>query len=264
MKLRPTFTIGADPEVFIGDNESVRSVIGKIGGTKAFPRPLADLGNGYAVQEDNVALEFNIPPCGSKREFINAINKATGYLEQLVKDTHGLRFDHRSAVSFPAVELADPAALEFGCEPDYNAWTKKKNPRPKATDKSLRSCGGHIHIGFDGLDPHEVVKACDLFLSVPAQLMDQGELRKQLYGKAGAFRMTQYGVEYRSLSNFWIFDNNLIGWAYDNTERALDAVRAGMSFDEEKNNILEAVDEGDKDMAQLLVVKYGLEVAERA
>jgi hypothetical protein len=37
-----------------------------------------------------------------------------------------------------------------------------------------------------------------------------------------------------------------------------------MSFDDEKNSILEAVDNGDKDIANLLIVKYGLEVAQRA
>jgi hypothetical protein len=258
------FTIGADPEVFVGDDVSVRSVIGKIGGSKHMPRPLVKLGPGFAVQEDNVAMEFNIPACSTKAQFVSSINKATGYLSGLIRETHGLRFDKRSAVSFPETEFYDPAAYEFGCEPDYNAWTRRANPRPKAKDKNLRSCGGHIHIGFNDVDPHEVVKACDLFLSVPAQMMDNGELRKQLYGKAGAFRMTEYGVEYRSLSNFWIFDSRLIEWAYDNTERALDAVRAGMSFDEEKNSILEAVDNGDKDIANLLIVKYNLEVAERA
>ena len=45
------FTIGADPEIFVGDETSVRSIVGKIGGTKEHPLGLP-LGEGFAVQED--------------------------------------------------------------------------------------------------------------------------------------------------------------------------------------------------------------------
>lgn len=253
------FLIGADPEIFVGDAQGVRSIIGKIGGTKRRPLPLP-LGDGFAVQEDNVALEFNIPACASRAAFIKAIADATGFLEQIMQDNHGLKFDKRSAVSFPDSEFYDPAAFQFGCEPDYNAWTKERNPRPASPDKNLRSCGGHIHIGFKGLDPHEVIKACDLFHGVPSVLMDKGELRKQLYGKAGAFRNTRYGVEYRTLSNYWVFEERLCGWAYDNVERALAAVAGGMCFVDDRTAILAAIDGNDKAAAAMLVAKHGLEV----
>ena len=253
------FKIGADPEIFVGNDQGVRSIIGKIGGTKHAPLPLP-LGEGYAVQEDNVALEFNIPACNSRGEFISAIGKATGFLEELMMTNYGLKFDKRSAVSFPEEEMYDPAAFQFGCEPDYNAWTKARNPRPESNDKFLRSCGGHIHIGYEGFDAHDVIKACDLYLGVPSVLMDEGELRKQLYGKAGAFRKTSYGVEYRTLSNYWVFQQALTGWAYDNTARALDAVATGMSFDSDKATILAAIDGNNRDAAASLVEKYNLEV----
>ncbi len=50
----------------------------------------------------------------------------------------------------------------------------------------------------------------DAVLGIPAILLDDGLLRKQLYGKAGAFRPKEYGVEYRSLSNFWVFSPEII------------------------------------------------------
>lgn len=254
------FKIGADPECFVRDDLSVRSIIGKIGGTKEQPRPIEELGEGFAVQEDNVALEFNIPACGTKPEFVKAILDTTGFLESVLVSRYGLTFDKRSAVSFPQTEMYDPKAFLFGCEPDYNAWTRKRNPRPSAHDKFLRSCGGHVHIGVSGLDPHEIIKACDLFLGVPSVLMDNGELRKNLYGKAGAFRQKSYGVEYRTLSNYWIFDQALVEWVYDNTERALDAVSTGMRFDGDQDAILEAIDDNSKGAAKSLVAKYNLGV----
>lgn len=251
------FTIGADPELFLADNTSIRSVIGKVGGTKTMPQPLP-LGEGYAVQEDNVALEFCIPACTSKAGFIKAICDTTSFLESAMKDAYGYHFDKRSAVSFPDTELDHPNALEFGCDPDYNAWTKCRNPRPKATDKRLRSAGGHIHIGFEGYDPHDVIKAMDLFAGVPSVLLDKGDLRRQLYGKAGAFRVKPYGAEYRTLSNFWIFDPSTIAWAYDAVDRALRYVETGVVLDDERANIIAAIDNNDKEVASALVAKYKL------
>lgn len=254
------FSIGADPEVFVCDDNGVRSIIGKIGGTKETPMPLVALGDGFAVQEDNVALEFNIPVSASRAAFIKNINSATGFLEKVVGDAYGFKFFKSSAIAFPEEELNDPRALEFGCDPDFNAWTRDANPRPTAADKTLRSCGGHVHIGFTGLDPYAVIKSMDLHVGVGSVLMDKGELRKQLYGKAGACRIKPYGAEYRTLSNFWIFDKRLIGWVYDNTARALDAVKAGMDIDSERDAILEAINGNNKDVAMELVRKHKLEI----
>ena len=123
------FTIGADPELFVGNSTGPKSIIGMIGGTKSCPLPLP-LGEGFAVQEDNVALEFNIPASGSKAEFVSNMQKATGFLAELVQDLHGLHFLHDSAILFPETELQDPRALEFGCEPDYNCCRKNGMANP--------------------------------------------------------------------------------------------------------------------------------------
>jgi hypothetical protein len=255
------FKIGCDPEVFVGDANGVRSIIGKIGGTKEYPMPLP-IGDGFAVQEDNVALEFNIPPSGSKAEFIHNLNKATKFLEQAVKDLHGLHFVKESAVSFPESEMYDPKAFEFGCEPDYNCWTGKVNPKPKAKDKFLRSCGGHVHIGVDGLDAREVGKGCDLVLGVPSVLMDQGFLRKSLYGKHGAYRPKSYGMEYRVLSNFWVVnpDDKYREWVYDGVDRVLDMVNSGVEFNPYYEDIVEAIDNNNQDIAKKLIKHFNLNV----
>lgn len=255
------FMTGADPEVFVGDAQSVRSIIGKIGGTKELPLALP-IGDGFAVQEDNVALEFNIPASATRESFIKNIEAATGFLESVMKDRFGLHFVKQSAISFPNEELNDPAAFVFGCDPDFDAWSGRRNDKPLADDPNLRSCGGHVHIGFDSADLNvrEVMKACDLFLAVPAVLMDDGILRKKLYGKAGAYREKSYGGEYRVLSNFWIFDPKLIGWVHDNVSRALDAVSNKFDFGEEKNNIISAINNNDKDIAHYLIDKYQLQV----
>lgn len=255
------FMCGADPEIFVAENGSVRSIIGKLGGTKEEPLPLP-IGEGFCVQEDNVALEFNIPASASKEEFISNIVMATRFLEDTVSHQYNFQFYKQSAVSFPDDQLNDPAAHVFGCEPDFNAWTRRPNPRPKASDKNLRSCGGHVHIGSAsmGLDREAVIRACDLFLGVPSVLMDDGILRKQLYGKYGAYRPKPYGQEYRVLSNFWVFDEKLIGWVWDSVALALDAVSNKFDVEAEHENIKASINNNNKKLAQELVAKYNLMV----
>lgn len=254
--------LGCDPEAFLKDvNGQLKSSIGKIGGSKLAPMPLP-LGDGYCVQEDNVALEFNIPPAEGRSSFVESINMTLNFLTSMVGDMYGYTLSNSSAEYFPEEELADPAAKEFGCDPDYNAWTKTRNPRPKATDATLRSCGGHIHVGYekDKIDPTSVVKMMDLYLGVPSILMDQGEVRKQLYGGPGAYREKVYGVEYRTLSNFWIFQNRLIEWVWDNTSRAVAAAEQFTLSEEDGESIVNAIKNNDKELATQLVKKFNLEV----
>lgn len=255
--------LGCDPEAFLMDiHGHLKSSIGLIGGSKTFPLPLP-LGDGFAVQEDNVALEFNIPPASVKSEFVESITKTLAFLTRIVKENYDLSINQQSAASFPASELSSPESQVFGCDPDFNAWTNKVNPRPNADDKSLRSCGGHVHIGYDitKADAKTVIKMMDLFLGVPSIIMDSGEIRKQLYGSAGAYREKPYGVEYRTLSNFWIFKDRLIEYVWDNTNKAVTAAESQFAIsDEDSTNIVKAINTNDKELARMLIKKFNLEV----
>ena len=97
------------------------------------------------------------------------------------------------------------------------------NPKPTCEDKNLRSCGGHVHVGTKH-DPIHVVKAMDIYLGVPSLKLDPDKQRRKLYGKAGAFRFKSYGVEYRTLSNFWIWSKELQEWVFKQTNKALEHI----------------------------------------
>jgi len=248
-----SFTIGADPEFFLKKDFKHISAIGKIGGTKEQPLPMPK--RGFAMQEDNVSVEFNIPACDNAKTFIDSIQYA---MKTIAKKVPSFQFSNESAVVFDEDQLTDPKALEFGCESDFNAWTKKMNDRPCAADASLRSAGGHVHVGTNQ-NAIEVIRAMDLFLGVPSTKLDKGTLRRQLYGKAGCFRPKNYGCEYRTLSNFWIFSPDLIKWVYEKTQQAIEFVEDGNVIPARDGHYIQAcINNNDGEAYEFLATAYGL------
>lgn len=250
--------LGADPEIFAVNPQTGKyiSVLGKIGGTKDKPIPVPELGNGFTLQEDNVAVELGIPPAASATEYYEHLKKC---MDAALDRLKGLSFSMESAAIFDSDELQHPGAFVFGCEPDFNAWSGDTNPSPCADNPNLRSAGGHVHVETN-LDKRAVIKAMDFMLGVPSVIMDEGHLRKTLYGKMGAYRPKPYGVEYRTLSNFWVFDKRYVQWVWDNTQRALEMVENGLSIDHLGQRMHEAINKNNKDVAKQLIDEYKLEV----
>lgn len=257
-------TVGCDPEVFLVNavNEFVSS-IDRIGGSKDFPRPIDD--EGCAVQEDNVAVEYNIPPVHTVEQFIHYNRKVLAYLSGHVA-RQGLSLRIIPSANFSEEQLSDPRALEFGCEPDFNAWKGGSvNPRPECEDKSLRSAGGHIHIGnIDGLDKLLVIKAMDLFVGVGMMKYDTDNRRRMLYGKAGAHRPKPYGVEYRTPSNAWLQSDETIRYVWAQQDRAIEFVRSGeaeriLADGSPTGDMIQAaINEGDQASYEALAKAYDL------
>lgn len=207
------FTIGCDPEVFVMKEGKLVSAHGLVQGTKAEPQPVPH----GAVQVDGMALEFNTEPVTLNSYyqglFVYKVNTVLKSLENMIK---GFKLHIVPSVVFSQKDMDDAPeeAKELGCEPDFNVYTGVANPPPNA-NSLLRTAAGHIHIGWgDGVeDPHAaehivqcemLVRNLDATLGLISLLLDKDEKRRELYGKAGAYRPKPYGVEYRVLSNFWL------------------------------------------------------------
>ena len=123
---------------------------------------------------------------------------------------------------------------------------------------------GHIHIGYDNPEMStniEIVKAMDLFLGVPSILLDTDTERRKLYGKAGAFRPKSYGVEYRTLSGFWIANDELIAWAFNNALEALKHVNNGNIISEDKAVMIQdCINTGNEDIANRLIDEFNINI----
>src|SRR5512139_3190107 len=135
------FRVGADPEIFLQDKDGKHiSSIGYINANKWAPLQIPDMPKGFTLQEDNVSLEYGIPPAASADEFVAHIQavmqKSLEYLPEL-------SFSKLSCVIFHKDQMVHPAAHIFGCEPDFDAWTKDVNPAPKPGHEYMRSAGGH-------------------------------------------------------------------------------------------------------------------------
>lgn len=255
------FTIGADPEFFAKDmeGETVRSVIGLLhGGNKHNPVAIYD-NHDFKMLEDNVAAEYNIPPTDDKETFIKNILWPQEAIASILK-TKNYTISTKASASFPDEELQNKLAWVFGCEPDYNAWTETTNENPSCDDPNFRSCGGHVHVGYDWQgnieDVFRKVKNMDAWLGVWSVIVDPDTKRRQLYGKAGAFRPKQYGFEYRVLSNFWIFNKNLISEVFDRTKQALEENRDFV--EKESSQIIKIINEGNVDAARNFARTYGI------
>ena len=200
-------TFGADPEVFLHNGTKFISSVGKVGGSKE--HPLRILG-GFCLQEDNVSVEFNIPPVKTADEFVMANHIMLEEINHRMKQ-YNCETKIVSSAEFDDTELSSPEAQVFGCDPDFNAWELEPNPRPHCDNKNLRSAGGHIHIGIQ-LPPKDkilLVRTLDMLVGAPLAVLDCTSQRRELYGRAGACRLKAYGVEYRTPSNIWLTSKEL-------------------------------------------------------
>lgn len=242
-------TLGSDPEFFIQTHEGkLKSIIGLLGGTKEAPKMIDDFG-AFRVQEDNVAAEYNIPASFNRDQFIQHILWPQKVIAKII-GTDKYEISTKASASFPEEELMHPKAQEFGCDPDFNAWKNgQENRKPTCKDKTFRTAGGHVHIGLEDKDPWNilrVIRNMDKFIGVWSVLADQDDKRRQLYGKAGAFRPQPHGTEYRTLSNFWIFDPVLIGEVWDRTQAAVGHETLIKPNSEEGKLIQHIINKGDK------------------
>ena len=250
--------IGADPELFLRDQAGKYiSAIGRVGGSKEKPKKIDRLG--HAVQEDNVMVEYNIKPAVTAEDFVRSHRFVLQYLREKLPE---FILDFSASAEFTPDQLENPKAFVFGCDPDYNAWTMTINPPIKTDGVTLRTAGGHIHVGYKKPEIENqvaLVRSMDLFLGVPSILLDPDKRRRERYGKAGAFRPKEYGVEWRVGSNFWIRDEKMMEWAFNSTRAAVAFLNGGGKItDNLGKRIQTTINKGDEAEARAICKEFAL------
>lgn len=257
-----TYTIGADPEIFVASDNELVCAQGLVKGTKKEPF-IVDKG---AVQVDGIALELNTDPALTAEEFQLNLDTVRDQLSSMIGDH---KFLEESSVEFDEMFLKSlpREATELGCEPDFNAYSMIPNPKPPE-DMLMRTAGGHVHVGGFFTDnvldyghltrSSTLAKALDHTLGLYSLFWDYDDRRRQMYGQAGCLRPKKYGMEYRTLSNRWIFKPQLVKFVYDAVAEAITNLETpGYELDPDIPYIINESDrkcsffKGDKKVEQL-------------
>jgi hypothetical protein len=131
----------------------------------------------------------------------------------------------------------------------------------------LRTAAAHVHVSFleGGHKPSLEAKEfaammLDLYLGVPSVLLDEDEERRKVYGKAGAFRIKDYGIEHRVMSNYWIRSNETVDWVFNQTRQAIDRLnnKGYLRWILDRSELIQkAINENDKKVAGNLCSEAG-------
>ena len=216
-------TIGGDPEFFIV--EKIGDKYKAITADKVLPSKLkkAQLTNGWAFF-DGVQAELNPNPANCREHFIGYLhsNLAEVYdscVRRLKIPEENIAFTAQASIPVDKDILkgADKECFRFGCSPDFNIYTESPLKYPDGKKFMTRFAGGHIHLGFDDINYHKkvnspekllnLVRLLDTIPGVMAIAISNGEeekIRRGWYGKAGTYRIQTHGLEYRTLSSFWL------------------------------------------------------------
>ena len=218
-----TFTFGTDPEFMLRDKHN--NYVSAIRVLPSKASPIA-VGSGHAYY-DNVMAELSIEPAKTRDMAIWNIRKTIGCARDACR---GLELVCQASQEYPESELEHPEAKVVGCSPEMDAYDMQAHAPDAASfaNTRLRTAGGHVHLGspiIQEVGYYPVVHMLDLFLGLPCIALDTDPTspkRRKLYGNAGRFRITSYGLEYRSIGNFWLQNVNAIGVVYDICEFVLE------------------------------------------
>jgi hypothetical protein len=216
--------IGSDPEFFLKSKKGIIPSTDILTIDKYNPINVGE----FAVFNDNVLVEGNIPPAKSAVEFISNMKE----LKAIITDITNCEVESLDSYKFTPEALKSPGAKVFGCSPYINAWKKVECSAANLAKESFRTAGFHIHMGYEresGVSvlksqiDSAIAKAFDYFCVYPSRLISNDEVRNGNYGEYGSYREKPYGVEVRSLGGYFTKDEYL-NWVYNQSIKTIEFV----------------------------------------
>lgn len=265
LKIVDNVSWGCDPELFLERNGRI------IGSEKAIPEGGLRGGVVYPnplVVRDGVQVELNPPASTNFRVLGRTIGLAFEVLErQLMRFGEGTKISYKGVVDVEREELdsLSEGSRVLGCLPSKNYYGERSISE-EAKKGLMRSAGGHLHIGlrrnYDAelsmlfADREELVPLLDIFVGNSCVLLDRDPLasvRRQNYGRAGEYRDPDHGIEYRTLSNFWLKNFALMTFVFGMANVAISTL-AGRLLSEivdvvDIGNVVRAIESNDFDLA---------------
>jgi len=224
----PGGTMGTDPEFFVSKEVAPK----KFDLIPAF-NVLADKKVNPYVFWDGFQAECTVRPRNCHQELASEIAYSLSRLPS------SLQIVPSPIWRVPKHFLANAAEehVRLGCDPSYNVHNMKGRPVPDGRELLVRFAGGHIH--FSLYNPYKnpprvksIVRACDAILAVPCVAFAAGvdhPIRRQYYGLPGEFRLPEHGLEYRTLSNFWLYHPQAYHLVFDLARMAHNIGKGGLN-----------------------------------
>jgi len=220
-------TLGSDPEGFFQRDGNI------LGSEKFIPGAGKTLVNHGRIVRDGVQFELQpIATYGYPQLAANITNLLREVEAIAAAGNATIAYNGLVEVSRKELDSLSPETRVLGCQPSHNFYGSRPINVDAATYRK-RSSGGHIHIGLANLTSiqqydtdyrERLVPLLDIFVGNTAVLLDRdpgAAERRENYGRAGEFRLPSYGLEYRTLSNFWLRDYALMSLMFSLTEFAV-------------------------------------------
>lgn len=216
----PYLSYGCDPELFFSSKGKI------IGAEKVIPEeglasdrfgPTKQYAIGTNLKAfvlDGVQVELNPTANTCRANLGNEIAAAMRTIKTHLSKMEGIE------VSFSAVVKVDKEELRslseksrtLGCAPSFNLYDADASIKVNPKTFRTRSAGGHIHLGFPqyaGMmaERERLIPIMDILLGNTCVMIDRDPMaaeRRKVYGRAGEYRLPDHGIEYRTLSNFWL------------------------------------------------------------
>ena len=231
---------GCDPEFFIAKDNEI------IGSEKVLPKDglVANSLGGNPENKiiiDGVQAELNPSPRACRELLAQEIARCFSALDtQLQKDpTLSASFKQTIEVSKEEFDTLSDDSKKFGCAPSKNLYHKKASIKADPSKYMTRSAGGHIHLGANDStailkilrNTKRTIPMLDILVGNTCVLIDRDEgniERRKNYGRAGEHRLPKHGLEYRTLSNFWLRDYRLMSFVMGLSRMAVAIVNEGL------------------------------------
>ena len=261
------FQLGCDPEVF------AVTIKGVLPAYKFLPHkrdPITFRDGEHQLGEssifwDGLQAEMTTPADACIARIVDAVHYALKRIRTAaIAAAPDARLTVENVVAYPKHErlIAAKEHVELGCSPSRNVYGDAGRLVRDGRALPVRFAGGHIHFGSSiALDKQEeVVRALDAILgiwSVGAAASIDNPIRRKFYGLAGEYRPTKYGVEYRSLSNFWLCHPGIMSLTFEIARVVLSAIaeNAHYAWQVDEREVRKVINESDVAGARAILTR---------
>jgi hypothetical protein len=269
-----SLTMGCDPEFFISKEGKI------IGSEHVVPKEgllhkqvwesskERYVDGAPQVIQDGVQVELNPMADTCRQRISGSIHNGIMTVVSALKDGMSISPEVTVEVTEDELNTLHPKNRVLGCNPSFSIYESEYELGVDPATYMIRSGGGHLHFGVAGYDrktlkdidpakysasckdayvmfnnPKDFIKVLDIVVGNTCVLFDRdkgNKIRREVYGKAGEYRTPNHGVEYRTLSNFWLRDYSVMSLVF-----ALGRAAYTVALNDNLKDLLEVVDMAD-------------------